>query len=103
MRPRDTTRTPALTRMRDWLDGAAGRSQAWLADQLIVSRSTVYRWVQGENAPDAAQRRKIHDLSVGMVHFDDWYTDEELRDAYRFSPRMLQKKLTRRQDIQLTG
>lgn len=90
---KDSTTVPALKRMAEWLTDS--RSQGWLSQTLGVSRPTVYRWVHGEHAPDAHYRRAIHDLSKGYVHFDDWYTDEQLAAAYRWS-RTRRRRLQRR-------
>ena len=93
MLPKDTSSVPALQHMAEWLVGE--RTQAWLAQQVGVARPTVYRWFKGENAPEPHQRRAIHDLSKERVHFDDWYTDDELRQAYAFS-RTRKRRLARR-------
>ena len=90
---KDITKVPALKRMKKWLVGE--RSQAWLAGQLGVSRPTVYRWCQGENAPEAHQRQAMHDLSKGEVDFDDWYTDEQLQMAYAHN-RTRKRRMARR-------
>jgi len=91
---KDSTQVPALQHIKDWLADRM-RSQGWLSEVLGVSRPTVYRWCTGEHAPDAHYRRAIHDLSKGAVHFDDWYTDEQLRLAYAFS-RTRKRRLARR-------
>ena len=93
MLTKDTTCVPAIAHMAEWLVG--DRSQGWLATLLGVARPTVYRWCQGENAPEPHQRRAIHDLSKETVHFDDWYTDDQLRAAYAHS-RTRKRRLARR-------
>ena len=90
---RDVTQVPAVIRLRSWLVGE--KTQSWLSRRLGVSRPTVYRWWQGENAPDPVRRRQIHDLSAGEVAVDDWYTDDELREAYKFS-RTAKRRFRRR-------
>lgn len=96
MLPKDTTGVPAIARMPKWLIG--DRTQGWLAQVLPVARPTVYRWCQGEHVPEPHQRRAIHDLSKGYVHFDDWYTEDEIRAAYAHS-RTLGRRLKRREQI----
>lgn len=96
---KDSTQVPALKRMAEWL--SAPRSQGWLAQTLGVSRPTVYRWVTGEHAPDAHYRRAIHDLSKAFVHFDDWYTDEQLAAAYKWS-RTRKRRTVRRRELEET-
>jgi hypothetical protein len=91
---KDATQAPALERLVQWLSRIQ-RGESWLAEMLDVSRPTVYRWRTGEHAPDACYRRAIHDLSGQDVHFDDWYTDDQLRQAYAFS-RTLKRRLSRR-------
>lgn len=100
MLEKDVTNVPALPKIKQWLS-QPGCSQGWLSEQLGVSRPTVYRWVTGEHAPDAHYRRAIYDLSKHAVHFDDWYTDEQLKMAYRFShtrKRRLASRAAQRKD-----
>jgi hypothetical protein len=91
---KDATKAPALALLVQWL-ADTNRTESWLAEILDVSRPSVYRWRTGEHAPDACYRRAIHDLSGGFVHFDDWYTDDQLRMAYAFS-RTIKRRLARR-------
>jgi len=93
---KDSTAAPALQRLQAWLSG--DRTQKWLAEKLGVSRPTVYRWTIGEHAPDAHYRRAIHDLSKGVIHFDDWYTNEQLELAYAFS-RTKRRRVERRRQF----
>jgi hypothetical protein len=91
---------PGVRLIRIWL--AEDRTQTWLAERCGVTAPTVYRWYQGENAPDPISRRVIHDLSRKTdihIHFDDWYTDDEIRRAYRYSPRSLIARLRRREKL----
>lgn len=90
---KDVTTCPAVEKMAAWLAGE--RTHLWLADLLGVSRPTVYRWTIGVHAPDPQYRRAIHDLTKGQIHFDDWYTGEELRLAYAFS-RTRKRRMARR-------
>jgi len=96
MQTRNVTQVPAVSRLRLWLVG--DRTQAWLARKLGVSRPTVYRWCQGENAPDPVRRRQIQDISGGFIHQDDWFTGDELADAYGFC-RTAWRRLKRRQEL----
>lgn len=96
MLEKDATQVPALGMFAEWVSEMGGHG--WLASVLDVSRPTVYRWASGEHAPEAFYRRAIHDLSKGRVHFDDWYTDEQLRLAYQFS-RTRKRRLLRRERL----
>ena len=86
--------TPALLAMRTWLVGE--RNQSWLARKVGVSRPTIFRWVTGECSPEPQFRQAIHELSRGVVNFDDWYTDEQLAVAYAHNTRILQARRLQR-------
>jgi transcriptional regulator with XRE-family HTH domain len=90
---------PAVSKLRRLF--AEGMKQRLLAEKLAVSQATVSRWASGESVPAPEHRQAIEDLSRTsgklVITFDDWYTLEQLRLAYRFSRKRIARLRERKE------
>ncbi len=61
----------AHEKLNEWLL-QSGTSVTELADELIVNRATVYRWLSGDKTPNPIFRAGIEKITNGAVMKDDW-------------------------------
>jgi|TARA_R110002096_G_C14093278_1_gene677969 transcriptional regulator with XRE-family HTH domain len=53
--------------------------------QIDISKSTEYspatisRWISGDRTPSRSAIQKVHKITMGVVTFDDWMSEDDRR------------------------